>query len=505
MLSKNDPTSIQSEEDPEKRPLLHSTSDNKWLLLGLEELKCQAGGPRWKAFRTRLLIILSVAWMGMLGTAIAIIVQSLSAPSHTLEWWEMGSFYQLEVPVFCDSNSDEIGDLNGILIQLPYLQSLKVNALLLGSLYSRDGSVQPSNLTSINATLGTTEDFKKLLLVARGVGIRILLDFCNETWLRDPVPTESQGGSVMSKVKNALRFWLDLDVAGFRICNEDLLLTNKTLLHWRRELKHRSPDKQDNQRVLIISDVNGGLRAEATAFQKTNGSLAPLLYTQQLLPPSVKGSSLHEAVHQALQGQPTSWPTWVVGGPGVGHMASQVADLQRLFAVLSFTLPGPHFIYYGDEIGLAELQSGSPTNTPSMKWKAHQKSGATGSSTGVSSKGDLDSVEAQLHIRNSTLHLFQSLASLRLREVALRSSEFSLIPTNATTVLAFSRSWRCSRFLVVLNFGESLTTELPVGPNSRGAVVLSSYMNRRDSVFPSTLFLAAREALVIKLAANEQA
>ncbi|KAG2469155.1 SLC31 protein, partial [Polypterus senegalus] len=220
--------------------------------------------------------------------------------------------------------------------------------------------------------------------------------------------------------------------------------------------------------VLIVSDVNGLLRTETTAFQKTNGSLAPLLYTQQLLPPSVKGSSLHEAVRQALQGQPTSWPIWVVGGPGVGHMASQVADLQRVFAVLSFTLPGPHFIYYGDEIGLAELQ-------------------------------------AQLHIRNSIFHLFQSLASLRLREVALRSSEFSLIPTNVTTVLAFSRSWRCSHFLVVLNFGESLTTELPVGLNSRWAVVLSSSMNRRDSVFPSTLFLAAREALVIKLAANERA
>ena len=45
------------------------------------------------------------------------------------DWWRGAVIYQIYPRSFKDSNGDGVGDLRGIIQQMPYLQSLNVDAL----------------------------------------------------------------------------------------------------------------------------------------------------------------------------------------------------------------------------------------------------------------------------------------------------------------------------------------------------------------------------------------
>ncbi|MGH0114904.1 UNVERIFIED_CONTAM: hypothetical protein FKN15_065828 [Acipenser sinensis] len=148
----------------EREPLLGSVSALLWVPLGQEELRSQAGGPRWRALRCSLLTLFWLACLAMLGTATTIIVQTPRPVPPRLHWWQKDLFYQIEPSLFLDTNQDGIGDINGIRAGLPYLQSLRVGALILGPFFSSlGGSGSPPNLTRINQTVGSIEDFEALI------------------------------------------------------------------------------------------------------------------------------------------------------------------------------------------------------------------------------------------------------------------------------------------------------------------------------------------------------
>ncbi|MGH6740583.1 MAG: alpha-amylase family glycosyl hydrolase, partial [Bradyrhizobium sp.] len=46
-------------------------------------------------------------------------------------WWQSGTFYQVYPRSFQDSNADGVGDITGIIIRLPYLVALGVDAVWL--------------------------------------------------------------------------------------------------------------------------------------------------------------------------------------------------------------------------------------------------------------------------------------------------------------------------------------------------------------------------------------
>ena len=55
-------------------------------------------------------------------------------------WWKVGIIYQIYPRSFQDSNSDGIGDLNGIERRLDYLQWLGIDAIWISPVYpSPDG------------------------------------------------------------------------------------------------------------------------------------------------------------------------------------------------------------------------------------------------------------------------------------------------------------------------------------------------------------------------------
>ena len=62
-------------------------------------------------------------------------------------WYKDAVFYELHVKAFQDSNGDGIGDFNGLIQRLDYVQSLGVDVIWLLPLPSplRDDGLQPSS------------------------------------------------------------------------------------------------------------------------------------------------------------------------------------------------------------------------------------------------------------------------------------------------------------------------------------------------------------------------
>lgn len=87
--------------------------------------------------------------------------------------------YQIYPKSFCDSNGDGIGDLNGILSKLDYLQDLGVDMLWLTPIYvspQNDNGYDIADYYAIDPIYGTMEDFQRLTAEAGRRGMGIMMD-----------------------------------------------------------------------------------------------------------------------------------------------------------------------------------------------------------------------------------------------------------------------------------------------------------------------------------------
>ncbi|KAJ8732985.1 hypothetical protein PYW07_015584 [Mythimna separata] len=95
-------------------------------------------------------------------------------------WWNSAVVYQIYPRSFMDSNGDGIGDLNGIKQKLPYLQELGVDAIWLSPIYKspmKDFGYDITDYKSIATEYGTMDDFDALMVEAKRLGIRVVLDY----------------------------------------------------------------------------------------------------------------------------------------------------------------------------------------------------------------------------------------------------------------------------------------------------------------------------------------
>ncbi len=107
--------------------------------------------------------------------------------SNTAKWWQTGVIYQIYPLTFADANGDGIGDLQGIIEKLDYLNdgnpdsetSLGIDAIWLSPINQSpmiDNGYDVSDYYDINDQFGTLEDFEILLVEAHKRGIKVILD-----------------------------------------------------------------------------------------------------------------------------------------------------------------------------------------------------------------------------------------------------------------------------------------------------------------------------------------
>ena len=186
-------------------------------------------------------------------------------------------FYQIWPRSFKDSNQDGIGDLQGIISQLDYLQSLNIDYIWISPFYQSpqdDYGYDVSDYRNIDPSYGTMADFIQLVQEAKQRNIGIICDLvANHTstqhaWFQEALNNPNSdkrdyyffrpikeglpnnwisifGGSawtqvneedyaltlftptqadlnwdnpkVRQEIKDIMRFWLDLGIAGFRL------------------------------------------------------------------------------------------------------------------------------------------------------------------------------------------------------------------------------------------------------------------------------------------------
>ena len=118
------------------------------------------------------------------------IITEITATSSTIstdpDWWNTAVVYQIFVRSFYDSNGDGIGDFQGIIEKLDYLNDgnsetdtdLGVTAIWLLPIYPSPSyhGYDVSDYYTVNPQYGSMEDFKQLIDEAHQRGIKVIID-----------------------------------------------------------------------------------------------------------------------------------------------------------------------------------------------------------------------------------------------------------------------------------------------------------------------------------------
>lgn len=94
-------------------------------------------------------------------------------------WWKESVIYQIYPRSFCDSNGDGVGDIQGIISRLDYLQNLGIDIIWLSPIYQSpniDNGYDISDYQAISSEFGTMKDFDCLLKEAHDRNIKIVMD-----------------------------------------------------------------------------------------------------------------------------------------------------------------------------------------------------------------------------------------------------------------------------------------------------------------------------------------
>lgn len=94
-------------------------------------------------------------------------------------WWQKTVVYQIYPRSFMDANGDGVGDLQGIISKLDYLEKLGIGAIWLSPVYQSpmdDNGYDISDYQAIADVFGTMSDMDELLLEAKKRNIQIVMD-----------------------------------------------------------------------------------------------------------------------------------------------------------------------------------------------------------------------------------------------------------------------------------------------------------------------------------------
>jgi len=165
-----------------------------------------------------------------------------------------------------------------------------------------------------------------------------------------------------------------------------------------------------------------------------------------------------------------AWPNYVFGNHDVDRFVSRVdadgrgLERARVAAVLLLTLRGTPFIYYGEEIGMANVdvpegrlqdparrygRGRDPERTP-MQWT---RAGGFSKGEPWLPYGDLSrNVEDQARDAASMLSLYRKLLSVRRASKALTHGDYADVQDVPDGVYAYTRQHEDERTLTALNF-----------------------------------------------------
>jgi alpha-glucosidase len=219
---------------------------------------------------------------------------------------------------------------------------------------------------------------------------------------------------------------------------------------------------------------------------------------------------------------PGAWPNYVLSNHDEHRIASRLgAAATRTAMLLLLTLRGTPTMYYGDEIGMhdVDIPAGQeqdpfgkrvpgmglgrdPERTP-MQWDSSPNAGFAEAGVKpwlpVASDYRQINVTAQLDDPRSMLSLTHRLIALRRATPALHAGSYQPVGNVPADCLVYLRQHGRQRRLVAINFsGQQQTLRLP--DLGAGRVILSTELDREESVPLSAFRLRGNEGCIVELA-----
>ena len=112
------------------------------------------------------------------------------------DWFKTAVFYELHTRAFFDSSDDGMGDFRGLRQKLDYLQWLGIDCIWLLPFYPsplRDGGYDVSDFLTVSPEFGTVDEFASFVEAAHERGMRVITDFVmNHTSSEHPWFQESR-------------------------------------------------------------------------------------------------------------------------------------------------------------------------------------------------------------------------------------------------------------------------------------------------------------------------
>lgn len=377
-----------------------------------------------------------------------------------LKWWQTAVFYQIYPRSFADGNGDGIGDFKGITEKLDYLSELGIDALWLSPHFPSpnwDCGYDVSNYSDVAPEYGTLEDFKTFLREAHARNIRVILDLVLNhssdehpwfleskssrdnpkadwyVWVDTPpnnwqscfdgdawtyVPERNQyyyhffmkqqpdlnwhNPEVKKAMWDAVRFWLDLGVDGYRLdaigtIYEDPNLTphevpldlaglrnagdlartpaqkKQVFQYWHDMFKNQwaQPglhelmkelrailDEYEGDRMLVGEDDNIDYMGDGQDELHLVFNF-PLMRVGPLTPIKIRNNQ-KERLSRLGALFVKGWPCNTLGNHDTSRIHTFFGDKQhdaalaRLHVALMLTLKGTPFLYNGEEIGMTD-------------------------------------------------------------------------------------------------------------------------------------------------------
>ena len=491
--------------------------------------------------------------------------------TESAHWWQSGTIYQIYPRSFQDSDGDGIGDLPGIERRLDHLVDLGVDAVWLSPIFPSpmaDFGYDVADYTGVHPGFGTLADLDRLIAGLHARGLRIILDFVpNHSSDQHPWFVESRssrdnpkrdwyiwrdagpGGTVPNNwisdfggspwewddatdqyylhtflkeqpdlnwrnpdlraaMMDALRFWLDRGIDGFRIdvlwhiVKADGLPDNPLNPDW-------TPDRTERDRVIQRHStdqpeahaISAEFRALADSYGAKTGRERVLIgeiflpnaaharwygtpdrpqvhlpFNFQLIENSWDAGLLARTITDYEASLPAhGWPNWVIGSHDAPRIAARIGQPQaRVAAMLLLTLRGTPTLYQGDEIGIGPvaippdrirdpqhfrqptLNIGRDRSRTPMAWDDSVNAGFTTGDPWLPLHNDWPTrnVAAEDADPGSMLSLYRALLGLRRAEPALAIGRMTDVSAD-DDVLVYLRHHGDRTLLVALNLSDT--------------------------------------------------
>jgi alpha-glucosidase len=532
----------------------------------------------WRKSMQRLRILLClVVWT--CGAAVAQTRTAEPLRTNGDVWWKHAVIYEVYPRSFQDTNNDGIGDIKGIEQRLSYLKSLGVDAIWITPMYPSpqvDFGYDISNYEAIDPQYGTMGDFDNLMKAAKQHGIRVIMDmvmnhtsdqhpwflesrssrdnpkrdwyiwrdgkdggppnnwqswFGHSAWTYDPKTKQYyyhyfyvqqpdlnwRNPEVRKAMYDAMRFWLDKGVAGFRIDAISRLFEDPNLhddpiqpgtnAFGDPNIQHKYtdnlPEVHDVLKELrklvdsypgnpvLLSEADEPNIEELSKMYGSHNDEVQLPMDFQIADVNSLNATTFRRLFDEVENNPAhGWPEYFFSNHdqprqwdryGDGKHNDQIAKLMAALELLPRATPQ---MYYGEEIGMRttdptrvedvkdpEGRTGWPKNkgrdgerTP-MQWTpARPNAGFAAPDVKtwlpVPPSSTTYNVETESKDSESILNFYKQLLTLRRTEPALVSGGYVTINPDDANVLTFLRHYLGNgrSVLVALNMSDQPRT-----------------------------------------------